>query len=111
MRPLAVVMVEIGPDYLFEVGGLRISRKSRHSARTVRTKRSAITFAFGDRIGVFTIRTPSLRRPVGCINSVSCCDCFVFVDQPAEEVASLNRRRRCNGLASRRRSRRRVGRL
>src|SRR6266568_3935942 len=41
---------------------LRISSQSRHSARTVRTKRSAIAFAFGARTGVFTIRTLSLRN-------------------------------------------------
>ena len=41
---------------------LRISSQSRHSARTVRTKRSAIAFAFGARTGVFTIRMPSLRK-------------------------------------------------
>src|SRR6266540_2502061 len=41
---------------------LRMSSQSRHSARTVRTKRSAIAFAFGARTGVFTIRSPSLRN-------------------------------------------------
>src|SRR5713226_837971 len=41
---------------------LRISSQSRHSARTVRTKRSAIALAFGARTGVFTIRMPSLRK-------------------------------------------------
>src|SRR5216683_7354497 len=41
---------------------LRISNQSRHSARTVLTKRSAIAFAFGARTGVFTIRMPSLRN-------------------------------------------------
>jgi hypothetical protein len=34
---------------------LRISSQSRHSARTVRTKRSAIAFVFGARTGVLTI--------------------------------------------------------
>jgi hypothetical protein len=33
-----------------------------HSERTVRTNRSAIAFAFGERSGVFTIRMPSLRN-------------------------------------------------
>jgi 8-hydroxy-5-deazaflavin:NADPH oxidoreductase len=41
---------------------LRISSQSRHSARTVRTKRSAIAFAFGARIGVRTILICSLRK-------------------------------------------------
>src|SRR6266540_2658135 len=41
---------------------LRISSQSRHSEPTVRTNRSAIAFAFGDRTGVFTIRMPSLRK-------------------------------------------------
>jgi hypothetical protein len=27
------------------------------------------------------------RNAVGCIYSVSCCGCFVFVDESAEEVA------------------------
>src|SRR5262249_17765261 len=41
---------------------LRISNQSRHSGRTVRTKRSAIAFAFGARTGVFTARMPSPRK-------------------------------------------------
>src|SRR6266540_3820898 len=41
---------------------LRIRSQSRHSARAVRTKRSAIAFAFGARTGVFTIRMPSVRK-------------------------------------------------
>src|SRR6266540_7529508 len=41
---------------------LRISSQSKHSVRTVRTKRSAIAFAFGARTGVLTIRMPSLRK-------------------------------------------------
>src|SRR6266545_2892318 len=39
-----------------------ISSQSRHSARTVRRKRSAIAFAFGARTGVLTIRMLSLRK-------------------------------------------------
>ncbi len=31
--------------------------------------------------------------PVGCINSISCCGGFVFVDESAEQVLSLDRRR------------------
>jgi hypothetical protein len=41
---------------------LRISSQSRHSARTVLTKRSAIAFAFGARTGVCRIRIRSLRK-------------------------------------------------
>src|SRR6266550_541401 len=41
---------------------LRISSQSRHSERTVRTKRSAIPFACGARTGVLTILMPSLRK-------------------------------------------------
>ena len=41
---------------------MRINSQSRHSARTVRTKRSAIALAFGARTGVLTIRMPSLRK-------------------------------------------------
>jgi len=62
MRPLAVVVVRIDTEHLFAVGRLRINSQSRHSARTVRTKRSAIAFAFGARTGVFTNRVPSLRK-------------------------------------------------
>src|SRR6266542_4099746 len=43
-------------------GRLRMRSQSRHSARAVRTKRSAIAFAFGARTGVLTIRMPSLRK-------------------------------------------------
>jgi hypothetical protein len=41
---------------------LRISSQSRHSERTLRTNRSAIAFAVGERSGVFTIRMPSQRK-------------------------------------------------
>jgi hypothetical protein len=44
------------------VATLRASSQSRHSERTVRTNRSAIAFAWGDRTGVLTIRMPSLRK-------------------------------------------------
>ena len=30
---------------------------------------------------------------VGCINSVSCCRCFVFMDESAEQVSSSDRTR------------------
>ncbi len=39
-----------------------ISSQSRHSARTVRTKRSAYAFACGARIGVWMTLMPSLRK-------------------------------------------------
>jgi hypothetical protein len=41
---------------------LVIRSQSRHSARTVRTKRSAIAFAFGARAGVLMMRMPSLVK-------------------------------------------------
>src|SRR4029450_6302882 len=40
----------------------RISSQSRHSARTVRTKRSAQAFACGARIGVWMTSIPSPRK-------------------------------------------------
>ena len=55
-------MVDVDQEHPFEVTRLRISSQSRHSARTVLTKRSAIAFAFGARIGVFTIRIRSLQK-------------------------------------------------
>src|SRR6266498_891433 len=39
-----------------------IRSQSRHSARAVPTKRSAIAFAFGARTGVLTTRMPSLAK-------------------------------------------------
>jgi len=39
-----------------------IRSQSRHSARTVRMKRSAVAFAFGARTGVLMIRMPSLEK-------------------------------------------------
>src|SRR3954447_22421336 len=39
-----------------------ISSQSRHSARAVRTKRSANAFAFGARTGVLMISIPSLAK-------------------------------------------------
>src|SRR6266536_1560485 len=43
-------------------GRLRMRSQSRHSERAVRTKRSAIAFAFGARTGVLMISMPSLRK-------------------------------------------------
>jgi len=37
--------------------------------------------------------TNSLLLAVGCINSVSCCGGFVFVDEAAEQVSSAGRHR------------------
>jgi hypothetical protein len=49
---------------------------------------------------------------VGCINSVlRSCGCFVFVDQPADQVAAANVDRSRNGLGSHRIDRWRVRRL
>ena len=48
---------------------------------------------------------------VGCINSVSCCSRFVFVDQSAQQVASLNHHRWPPRIPSRRMPRGRVRRL
>jgi hypothetical protein len=47
-----------------------MSSQSRHSARTVRTKRSAIAFAFGARTGV---RMISMKKSTqsGCSQTVS----------------------------------------
>ena len=41
---------------------LMISSQSRHSARAVPTKRSAIAFAFGARTGALTVSIPSLAK-------------------------------------------------
>jgi hypothetical protein len=57
-------------------------------------------------------RSPTLTSvnvPGGCINSVSRCGGFIFVDQAAEQVASAYRRG--HGVASRRSHPERVGRL
>jgi hypothetical protein len=62
VRPLAVVVGDVGVSTCSRWRRLRISSQSKHSERTVRTKRSAIAFAFGARTGVFTIRMPSLRK-------------------------------------------------
>ena len=63
MRPLAVVVIHVDPEHTFEVSAIEDQQPvSRHSPRTVRTKRSAIAFAFGARTGVFTIRIPPLRK-------------------------------------------------
>jgi hypothetical protein len=50
-----------------------------------------------------------VTAPVGCINSVSCCGGFVFVDESAEQVASAHCR--VHGVAARRSHPDRVGRL
>ena len=46
---------------------------------------------------------------VGCINSVSCCRSFVFVDEAAEQVASSDRRGWSGGAVPSRRCLDRVG--
>jgi hypothetical protein len=58
-----------------------ISSQSRHSARTVRTKRSAYAFACGARIGVWITWMPSLRK----ISSKAAVELAVaIVDQKAD---------------------------
>jgi hypothetical protein len=59
MRPLRVVVVDEDAQHALEVAAVKDQEPvTRHSARTVRTKRSAMAFAFGARTGVFTIRMP-----------------------------------------------------
>jgi hypothetical protein len=61
-----------GPNWREFLRGQAASVVARHSARTVRTKRSATAFAFGARTCAFTIRMPSLwktHRTGGC----TCC--------------------------------------
>jgi hypothetical protein len=40
----------------------------------------------------FPVLLQQFFQRVGCINSVSCCGSFVFLDDAAEQVASSNRR-------------------
>ena len=51
----------------------------------------------------------TLSEAVGCINSVSCCRSFVFVDEAAEQVASSDRRGWSGGAVPSRRCLDRVG--
>jgi hypothetical protein len=55
MRPCAGVVIDTDPEHMLEVAAVKDHSQSRHSERTVRTKRSGIAFAFGERTGVFTI--------------------------------------------------------
>jgi hypothetical protein len=59
---LGVVMVDVDAQNADELGGPRISSQSKHSARAVRTKRSAYALACGDRHGVRITSTPSVRK-------------------------------------------------
>ena len=63
-----------------------INSQSRHSARAVRTKRSAIAFAFGARTGVLMI-----RDPLACEDGVEvACELAVAIaDQEAKRPCSL----------------------
>jgi hypothetical protein len=57
MRTVAVVVLDEDAEHSLKVGRLRMRGQSRYSERAVRTKRSAIPFALGDRIGVLMIST------------------------------------------------------
>jgi hypothetical protein len=60
--PLAVGVVDIDPEHVLEVAAVEDQQPVETLERTVRTKRSAIAFAFGACTGVFTIGIPSLRK-------------------------------------------------
>jgi hypothetical protein len=62
VRPMGVVVADEDAEHALEVAPVDVRSQSRHSPRTVRTKRSAIAFAFGARIGVLTILMPSLAK-------------------------------------------------
>jgi hypothetical protein len=61
VRTVAVVVLDIDSQDLFQMPRPTIRSQSRHSARTVRTHRSANAFAFGARTGV-TGTSPSSER-------------------------------------------------
>jgi hypothetical protein len=56
------VELNIATEHSFQAAPLMMSNQSRHSARVVRTKRSAWAFACGARIGVWITWIPSLRK-------------------------------------------------
>jgi len=64
VRAVAVVVLDEDAEHSLEVAPVENEDQSRHSERAVRTKRSAIAFALGDRIGVLMISTPSPRKTV-----------------------------------------------
>ena len=59
---LGVVLVDVDAQDALELRWPRISSQSGHSVRAVRTKRSACALACGERNGVPTTVTPSVRR-------------------------------------------------
>jgi len=59
MRPLSVVVSRIGSKDALQVAA---TEHDHPSVRTVLTHRSANAFAFGARIGVLTMFTPSDRK-------------------------------------------------
>jgi hypothetical protein len=61
MQPLAVVVVDVETEDALEVAA-DDQQPVETLERIVRTKRSAIAFAFGARTGVWTTRMPSLRN-------------------------------------------------
>jgi hypothetical protein len=82
---VAVVVVDVDAQDALELAA-KIRIQSRHSRRTVPTKRSAITFAFGARIGVRMISRPSLRNTS---SKVSVNLRSRFVDQEAQRALAL----------------------
>jgi hypothetical protein len=59
---VAVVMLDIDPEDLLEVAAADDQQPVQHSARTVRTQRSAYAFALGARTGVTRTSPPSERN-------------------------------------------------
>jgi hypothetical protein len=76
---------------------LRIRNQSRHSERTVRTKRSATPFACGTRNGVRTIRVPSLRNTALPGRRSTCVGSRVHPDDPQRSERDIGIER--GGLA------------
>ena len=60
MRPLRVVVLDVLAQDAFEVAAVEDQQPVQAWVRMVRTNRSAMAFACGDRTGVFTIRMPSV---------------------------------------------------
>jgi hypothetical protein len=62
VRTAAVAMLAVDPKDLLQVATADDQQQSRHSARTVRTQRSAYAFAFGACTGVKSTSAPSERN-------------------------------------------------
>lgn len=62
MRSLFVVVIDVFDKHAIEMSATCINVQSRHSVRTVRTKRSAKALARGARTGVRITSVPSLRN-------------------------------------------------